>query len=268
MTDPPWLVKCRENIAKIPGGKMCHNQQCQEVLSYIGAVCTCQPPYQNGCPDPPTPDCCSYGPSSPIYVFSSKGGCYCCCGYSVHNTNVAVGKGGARPIEEIEVGDTVHAALDPQLKNWGLLPARFSSGTGAGSDGIEVGFGDAGVLETLVASPDQLFLVKGGRLKRASRLVAGKDSLTRGDGSVAPVRKLKAVKSTGPQHRIATSDGPATDWAGHLIVVNGVVCGDYALQVADLDSARPEMMANGHAGLPTFGTAAYAKRHAPPPDAD
>ncbi len=263
MADPSWLVKCRENIAKIPGGVMCPDQQCQVVLSYIGAVCTCTPPYQNGCPDPPTPGCCSYGPSSPIFVFSKTGGCYCCCGNSARKTKVAVGKGEARPIEEIEVGDTVHAALDPGLKTWGLFPARFSSGTGGASDldGIEIAFGDSEAPEILVASPEQLFLVKGRRLKRASRLVAARDSLIRGDGSAAPVIALKAGKLTGPQHRIATSDGPATDWAGHLIVVDGVVCGDYALQLADLDAVRPELMVRGHAGLPVFGTPAYAKRN-------
>jgi hypothetical protein len=246
MADPPWLAPCLDNLRKIPGAVLCPQERCAQFSSYLHAICYCQPPYQNGCPDPPTAHCCVYGPGSPIAVYNGQDICYCCCGAGPGGgMAVDVGGGDARAFDEIAIGDTVYAALDPELREWALLPARFSSGTGAAADsnGVEIEFGDDDSPETLVASPDQLFLVQGGRLKRASRLAAGTDSLTRSDRSAAPVRGTRPARLTGPQHRIATSEGPAADWAGHLIVVNGVVCGDYALQLADLEAANPAMMA-------------------------
>jgi hypothetical protein len=242
MADPPWLAKCLENISKIPNGKACSEQHCRDVANYGYAVCNCQTPYNNGCPTPPTPGCCSYTASSPVFVVGKPNACYCCCGMFGSPTAVDVGSG-ARPLEEIAVGDSIRAALDPGLEDWALVPARFSSGTGAGGPGLEIRFGDPHELETVVADPDQLFLVEDGRLKRASRLVAGQDRLTRPDGSRVGILDLNAVDQVGPRHRIATSDGPAVDWAGHLIVVNGIVCGDYALQIADLEAANPAMIA-------------------------
>jgi hypothetical protein len=255
MADPPWYAQCLDNISKIPGGVPCPQDRCFHVNSYVHAVCNCQPPYSNGCTDPPTPGCCAYSASSPIFVVSNEGSCYCCCGMMGTSTEVDVGGQDAAPVHEIAVGDVVRTALDPGLEEWALVPARFSSGTGAGGPGVEIRFGDPHELETVVADKDQLFLVEDGRLKRASRLVAGRDKLTRPDGSRVAILDLAALDQAGPRHRIATSDGPAADWAGHLIVVNGVVCGDYALQLADLEAERPEMMAEGHAGPPGYGAA-------------
>jgi hypothetical protein len=264
MASPPWNAECLDNIAKI-GGIPCPEDRCVDTSGYLHRLCNCLPPYSNGCSDPPTPGCCTYTYASPIPVLGPEGMCYCCCGTIHFAAAVQVGEGRATPAHEIAVGDVVRTALDPKLQHWALVPARFSSGTGAGASGpgLEIRFGDPHELETVLADADQLFLVDG-RLKRASRLVAGQDRLTRPDGSQVEILELDAVDELGPRHRIATSEEPATDWAGHLIVVNGVVCGDYSLQLADLDADAPEMMAEGHADLPAFGTAAYgASRNSP-----
>ena len=240
MSDPPWYTQCLDNIAKL-GGTLCPADFCYDAGDYLYHICNCVPPYSNGCPDPPTPDCCAYGPTSPIWV-SGPDPCYCCCITSDSAVPVVSVEGEARPIGEIAVGDAVRAALDPGLKDWALVPARFSSGTGEGGPAMVLRFGDPHELETIVASPDQLFLV-GGKLKPASRLQVGKDRLTRPDGGTVDLLAADEIPAGGPQHRIATSTGPEADWAGHLIVVNGVVCGDYALQLADLETARPDMLA-------------------------
>ena len=262
MADPPGYQQCLANI-EMMGGVPCSPDICDAASNVIHLICNCLEPYSNGC-RPPTPNCCAFAVSSPIAVLAN--GCYCCCGGMAQTMMVAADEIAVRPIAEFAVGDVLRAALDPELENWALVPAQFSSGTGPGSSctGIEIRFGDPHAIETIVAAPDQLFLVKGGRLKRASRLVAGQDRLTRPDGDCAAIFELSAVETQGSQHRIATSNAPATDWAGHLIVINGVVCGDYALQLADLDAANPAMMAEGHADLPDFGTTAYAERHGHP----
>jgi hypothetical protein len=63
-------------------------------------------------------------------------------------------------------------------------------------------------------------------------------------------------------HRIATSTEPATRLAGHLMVANGVVCGDYALQLGNLEQTAPNLLVAGHADLPELGSEAYARSFA------
>ena len=105
------------------------------------------------------------------------------------------------------------------------------------------------------------FLLHDGKLKRASKLVPGKDQLVRPDGTAVPITGMEAHVPTRGVHQIAMSTGPATELAGHLVVANGVVCGDYALELADLEGKLPHALAPGHAALPDFGTDAYARRH-------
>ena len=243
----PGYAQCLENISRIPGGKVCSMEYCYDASNFVYTVCHCQPPYMNGCTgNPPPPGCCAYTDASPIFILRADP-CYCCCGM-IGSSTVDVGAGEARRLDEIAVGDAVRAALDPALEHWALVPARFSAGAGSAGPGLQIRFGDPHELETVAAEADQLFLVENGRLKRASRLVAGQDRLTRPDGSHADILDLTALAELGPRHRIATSDGPATDCSAHLIVVNGLVCGDYALQLADLETSRPELMAEDPAG--------------------
>lgn len=256
MADPWWLPGCKDNIARIPGAVMCDEQHCNDSSKYVRLVCGCLPPYSNGCPNPPTPGCCAFTASSPILAVGPSP-CYCCCGDNASSgSTLAIGGGESKPLNEIAVGDAVQAALDLDLETWALVAAKFSAGTGIGAPGIEISLGGA-TPRKIVADPDQLFLVAG-RLKRASRLVAGVDALTGHDRAAVPVLALAAVTVETPRHRVATSDGPATEVAGHLVIIDEVIGGDYALQLADLDTLNPAVMAPGHARLPVFGTLEYA----------
>jgi hypothetical protein len=261
--DPWWLPGCRQNIAKIPGGVLCDEQHCTDSQNYWHMVCSCQSPYGNGCPTPPTPNCCSYTATSPIYVSGPKP-CYCCCGCLANETLVHSGKLATKAIKEFMVGDPVYVAMDAQLTSWREVPVQFSSGTGdnAVSDMIEIRFGAPESRHSVVATRSQLFMVQGNKLKRASRLVPQQDSLMRPDGSLLAVRDLTAGKFTGGVHAIATTDLVSKDPAGHLMIYNGVVGGDYALQVTDLGKANPELLVDGHEDLPEFGTRAYAEKYA------
>jgi hypothetical protein len=264
MADPPWLPGCLRNLAKIPGGVLCPQNHCDDSQTYLHAVCYCKEPYLNGCTPPAPNNCCSYNAESPIIIFGNPTSCYCCCGCFANDTQIAVDKTSTKPIQEILVGDMVLVAMNGDLTVWEQLPVAFSSGTGpeSSSSMIRVRFGDEAKPESVIATREQLFLLPGKKLKRTSRLVPGEDSLLRPDGSLAPVLDLTAgVFKTGV-HQLATSTMTTTNMDGHLLIANGVVGGDYALQITDLDAAAPQLMVAGHADLPEFGTKAYGERNA------
>jgi hypothetical protein len=104
-------------------------------------------------------------------------------------------------------------------------------------------------------------MVAGHRLKRASKLVPGADRLMRAGGGLEPVLDLAAGMYQRGVHQLSTSESPTADPSGHLLVANGLVCGDYSLQVTDLDAARPDLLVDGHADLPEFGTREYGERY-------
>jgi hypothetical protein len=251
-------LACWNIIAQL-GGTRCDPNFCETAAEYIAAFCNCHPPYQNGCQNAPSPDCCVFSSTSPVPVPGGNGVCFCCCGDRVTVNAVALATE-SKAAHEIEIGDKVRAALDGRLSQWAERPVQFSAGIGAdpARPMIEIRFGDAADAGTILATRNQLFLMPGGVLKRAARLAAGRDVLVRADGATAPIVAMEATKALRGVHQIATSRDPATDLGGHLIVVNGIVCGDYALQLSDLDSIRPELMATGHVELPEFGTDRYA----------
>lgn len=261
--DPWWLPGCLENLKKIPNAVLCTENHCNDAQNYWHAVCNCQAPYSNGCPDPPTAGCCSYTATSPIFVTGPQP-CYCCCGCLANDTLVCTSANEVKAIQEFMVGDLVYVAMDPYLETWDQLPVVFSSGTGPESvnDLIQVRFGDPDSPRKVLASRNQLFMVQGNRLKRASKLVPLEDSLVQPDGSTVTILDLTAGKFEGGVHQISTSGTVATDWAGHLMIANGVVCGDYSLQLTNLEVANPELLVAGHNDLPEFGTRLYAERYA------
>jgi hypothetical protein len=265
MADPPWLPGCLENIKKIdPHAVLCSAQTCHDAANYLQHICLCLPPYQNGCLQP-TSGCCVYVPTSPVPVYTPTGYCYCCCGLVVGAAmTMAVDRTTFKPVHEFAVGDKVLVATKPDLSAWEQVPVAFSSGTGPGSDSptIQVRYGDPSQPETLIVAARQLFLLAGGKLKQASRLVAGQDQLIRADGSATPIIDVLGGIAADTLHRIATSTEPATRLAGHLMVANGVVCGDYALQLGNLEQTAPDLLVAGHADLPELGSEAYTQRHA------
>lgn len=262
MADPWWLPGCIENLKKIPGAKLCTENHCLQTQNYWHKVCNCEDPYPNGCTNP-TPNCCSYSATSPIIVFGPEN-CYCCCGCFANGTQIAVDKTETKPVQEFLVGDMVLVAKNIELSQWEQLPVEFSSGTGPESTSsmIQVRFGDESNPETIIVTREQLFLLPEQKLKRASRLVPGQDEVTRPDGTTAPILDLTAGTFTTGVHQIATSASTTTNPDGHLLVANGLVCGDYSLQVTNLDEAQSGLMVKGHADLPEFGTRAYAQRYA------
>lgn len=262
--EPWWLPPCRDAIQQM-GAKMCDEVHCTEAEQQNHDICYCNPPYLDGCKKlgHPSPDCCSYDATSPVFV-SGPNPCYCCCGCFASDTMVATSRQAAKAIREFAIGDEVWVAMDADLKTWDTAPVAFSSGTGETphlNTLIRVRFGDKHKPGSVYANRDQLFLMDDHKLKRCARLVPGKDSLLRPDGTTLPVLDLTAGKYNKGVHHIATTATPSRELAGHLIVANGLVAGDYALQLKDLDRAAPELMVEGHAQMPELGTPEYAAAH-------
>ncbi len=168
-----------------------------------------------------------------------------------YGTQVAVGDGEARSMELIEVGDTAWAG-GPSLQ-WGGARVSFSMGAPPSPERppimVYVHFGD----EEIVATPDHPLLLSDGRLVR-SRQLYPRASLMRANGQSALVDFVVAGQFNGGLHDIAVNGAdPTGSLDGHLIVTNGIVSGDFALQThggwAD-------------ANLPAIGTRAYEEAYA------
>lgn len=277
MADPWWLPGCVENLQALgvctdPTScrkLLCSEQHCLESQTYWHAVCECRKPYQNGCVGTnPPPNCCSYTATSPIYVAGSA--CYCCCGCFASDTPVAYAFDPStglqnKAIREYVVGDPVYVADDTSLTKWSTRTVQFSSGTGEGGMNtlLKIDFqAEGGPVGTLYSNRGQIFLMPDGKLKRAALLVPGRDSLVLFDGTPAMVQGLTVGRYKKGVHHIATSMEPARSVGGHLIVADGVVSGDFALQVANLEEMAPDMLVEGHADLPEVGTPAYARAYA------
>jgi hypothetical protein len=263
-TDPPWLPGCMANIKQL-GGTLCSQQHCTDAQSYSHAVCYCQQPYPNGC-QVPSAGCCSYTATSPIYVAQTGGGCYCCCGCFSNDTPVAINAQESRPIAEILIGDLVYVADNIAKNSWTTKTVQFSSGTGSMNSGnimIKIDFGvDAGNSNSLFVTQNQVFYQPGGQLIRANKLVPGVNKLVKQDGSTVEIIQMTVGQYEKGIHHIATSQGVATSMDGHLILANGIVCGDFALQLVNI----PDHFVAGHDKLPEFGTKEYLAKHKNLPD--
>jgi len=151
-------------------------------------------------------------------------------------TPIAV-PGGAKAIDAFEIGDPVLAAsLAGGRLLWSTQTVEFSTGTAPGSQNNMVSVVCADQ-EAIIATLDQPFLVTGNKLKRAAQLIPG-EMLVSQTGAPVEVVQVSIGRFDGGIWEIATSRIPTRDPNNHLIAANGLVVGDYALQVGALDSGQ------------------------------
>jgi hypothetical protein len=257
---PWWYAQCLENIQAL-GGTMCPTNHCDAsiVKNYAEAYCNCQAPYPNGCSGPnPPQNCCSYSATSPVPIISE--GCYCCCGCFANNTPVAFDEGKYKAIVDFRVDDLVYVADSVTLETFSQRKVLFSAGAGdqgARNAMIKVTFGDENQNDYLLVNRGQLFLLIDRTLKPAAALVPGTDVLVTCEGKPRPVLSLQVGMFKKGMHHIATSRSAAASPDGHLLVAKGVMCGDWALQVAAATLSTKIPLVAGLAELPEFGTAEY-----------
>lgn len=110
----------------------------------------------------------------------------------------------------------------------------------------------------LVTGP-QPFLTDKGTMKKAEKLIPGVDKLMKADGTSTPILSLEVGMFKKGVHHIATSNEPATSLDGHLLVANGIVVGDYSIQISMTGAGGN--IKDEHQADPTFGTKEYASKH-------
>jgi len=111
----------------------------------------------------------------------------------------------------------------------------------------------------VIVTGSQPFLTDAGIMKKAEKLVPGLDKLVKSDGSFTPIISLEVGMYKKGVHHIATSDAPATSVGGHLLVANGIVVGDYSIQISMTSAGSG--IADTHKDEPAFGTKEYTSKH-------
>lgn len=257
--DPSWYKQCLENIKKIPGGTLCPQEDCNNMSSLLHRVCNCLPPYLNGCINNPVPGCCVYGPSSPIYVLNANGGCYCCCGMAP-GASVAVTKSQRIAADQLKKGDTIYVPKDTSLRQWTSVTLEFVSlsKTSVENPQVSIQLRDGkGKESTLIVGERQLLMMPDKKFKEARKIVPGLDQLVNNDGQPMEVSKIITGVFGQFISYIASSAAPASEPEGHLLSLDGIICGDYALSLG----IGPGNLADNHEQLPNIGTNEYKQRY-------
>jgi hypothetical protein len=196
--------------------------------------------------------------------------CYCCCTCFANGTLITVPEGKTKAIETLGIGEMIVTSKVSgkrgKLKfDWKPAKVSFSNGTGPKSTEpvmIYIEFGDT---NHLIVTPDHLFLMSNGKLKRADKLAPAKDDLVLSDGTTTHINKITIGQYVGGVHHIATTVEDLAHFKGtvddHLLVAAGVVTGDYLLQMFQKSDKMKDLMDDGHDNLPTLGTQAYVNTH-------
>ena len=132
------------------------------------------------------------------------------------------------PIEKIAVGDNILAA-GKDLK-WERRTVKLASSNEDFPDdslSMLIGYGST----QLAIAPDHFLLLSNGKLTRACELSLT-DTLSDADGNPIAINQLQIGNYPHKHCNITTSLRlEDANLSGHLIIMNGVVCGDYTLQL-------------------------------------
>lgn len=183
--------------------------------------------------------------------------CYCCCSCLAFGTPIATPEG-VKAIELFSIGDSVSVgSWDKSKLGWAVGLVKFSSGTDPGSINtmIFIGFGEG---RQIIATPDNLFLMSNGKLKRADRLVPNKDQILTAEGSPLGVTAVLSGQWAKGLHHIATGLEFTGSLDGHLINANGIVTADYCLQINQHELVKMGLMDDPTA-IPALGSKEFAE---------
>ena len=199
----------------------------------------------------------------PVLTRDSNGICQCQCSCFALNTPISIGKNQEKVIQDFVNGDEVLAAgID---LNWIKKKVKFSQGTKGNSKQpftIYIEFGDE---QYLIVTSDHLFLMPDGSLKRADKLTT-EDNLVSPNGDSIHINGVEIGDFYGGFHHIATdTTKPDKNLDGHLIIANGVVSADYAVQLyyahEEIDSS---LLSKDSDDAPFVGSEEYRERYERP----
>lgn len=187
--------------------------------------------------------------------------CYCCCSCFAYDTKIGIPGGGFKVIQNFSVGDKVLTA-NVEFESSGIklewLSAKvsFSQGTGPDTHQPAMVYIHHGNARSIIVTPDHVFLLSSGKLKRANRLVPGIDQLVSADGEPVPIHEVSIGEHEGGVHHIATNKEFTGDISGHLLLSEGIVSGDFNLQIR-ADALKERYFVANHDELPKIGTPEY-----------
>ena len=190
--------------------------------------------------------------------------CDCCCSCFAYGTPIAT-PDGLRAVETFAKGDQILVASKAAngALTWGVDQVEFSSGTGPNSSQggmVHLRFGGD---KLLVSTADQVFMLEGGKLVQAGRVIPGTDRLMLADGSSADIDEARIGTYGNGVHHIATTLRWDDTIDGHLLNANGVVGGDYLLQL-HIGSLPAGDLVDGHWDRPIIGSDEYKQAHETP----
>ena len=218
--------------------------------------------------------------------------CYCCCACYAVGTPITIfnpGQNGqkihgTKPIEQFNIGDSVLTASVKVSNNklnlsWKESEVGFSNGSNKGhAHMMFIYYGNedsnSGKEKLIITTPDHLFLMPDGKMKRADTLVpidpkntnVG-DMLISRDGTLVPVNLVVSGLWEKGVHHIATSLPSGEEYQkfdgntdNHFIESNGVVCGDYYLQLHQKELQSLGLMENLD-NIPAFSSEDYFKKY-------
>ncbi|UZT98059.1 Hint domain-containing protein [Chryseobacterium fluminis] len=270
--------------ASKPFALICPDRHCQDYGDFspqAHALCNCKDVNGN-----PIPDCV---PKNVLYPYpsgvclnidntsdySTKRGractkqgdsyyaltCFCCCSCYANGTKIAIPTG-FKTIEYFQTGDEVlTASLATGSLKWNTGKVAYSMGTGP--DGhqsamVYMHFGEDD--RQIIVTPDQLFLMSTGKLKRSDRLVPGVDELVNEWGEAVPIHEISIGEYIGGVHHISTAAAFDGVIDGHLLLSEGVVSGDFTLQANSVHLIDMGVMED-HRELPKIGSEDYENKY-------
>lgn len=196
----------------------------------------------------------------PVFTRDANGPCTCSCSCLAFGTPVQATANEFKAIEEYAIGDPVYAA-DADL-NWTERRVEFSQGTTGASVQkytILIVFGDD--QRFLAVTSDHVFMLADRSLKVACRLNVD-DKLIAPDGSPISIHSVHIGDYTAGFHHIATAKkAPDERLDGNLLNTNGVVSGDYSLQLFHRSGEERGRFDAAHDDLPVVGSPEYVAQH-------
>lgn len=194
----------------------------------------------------------------PVLTRDAAGPCVCSCSCLAFGTPIQISLTDFKAIEKIQVNDTILAS-GKNLK-WENKQVIFSQGTTGLSRQkytVLITYNDT----ALAVTSDHIFLLADNSLIAADRLTTDHKLVTP-DGKEVVINSVHIGDYTAGFHHIATSKVLEDDnLTGHLLNTNGVVSGDYSLQLFYRDKSLEKSLINNHSDLPIVGSIQYVKRY-------
>jgi hypothetical protein len=196
-----------------------------------------------------------WGVNHPVIVQKPDGTiCYCSCSCLAFGTPVMNANGDFQAIESFHVGGSVMACGSDL--SWKAVAVEYSGGTTGVSRQKYVVLIQYESTAIAVTS-EHIFLLQNKTLIRADRLSVD-DQLLGADGRAVAIQSIHIGDYVAGFHHIATSqEQPDANLTDHLVNCNGLVCGDYAVQLFFRDTKAGLPIEPHHASRPIIGSPEY-----------